>query len=51
MVETNVVADAAQVKIDATQKRLADAILAMEAAEAAIDCLSVKTIVEFCCFR
>ena len=45
--ETNVVADAAQVKMDAAQKELAAAIPAMEAAEAAVDCLSVKAIVEF----
>jgi dynein heavy chain len=45
--ETNVVAAAAQVKMDAAQKELAAAIPAMEAAEAAVDCLSVKAIVEF----
>ena len=48
--ETNVVADAAQVKMDAAQKELAAAIPAMEAAEAAVDCLSVKAIVEFSSF-
>jgi dynein heavy chain len=48
--ETNVIADAAQVKMDAATKELAAAIPAMEAAEAAVDCLSVKAIVEFSSF-
>ena len=45
--ETNIVAEAAQAKMDAAQKELAAAIPAMEAAEAAADCLTVKSIVEF----
>ena len=45
--ETNIVAEAAQAKMDAAQKELAAAIPAMEAAEAAADCLTVRNVIEF----
>ena len=45
--ETNVIANAAQAKMDEANKQLEAAIPAMEAAEAAVDCLSAKAIVEF----
>ena len=45
--ETNIIAEAAQAKMDAAQKELAAAIPAMEAAEAAADCLTVRNVIEF----
>ena len=48
---TNIVAAAAQAKMDEATKSLEAAIPAMEAAEAAVDCLSVKAIVEFKSFN
>jgi dynein heavy chain len=44
---TNIVANAAQAKMDEANTQLEAAVPAMEAAEAAVDCLSVKAIVEF----
>ena len=44
---TNIIANAAQAKMDEANRQLQAAIPAMEAAEAAVDCLSVKAIVEF----
>lgn len=48
--ETNVVADAAQKEMDEANKQLEAAIPAMQEAESAVDCLSVKAIVEFSSF-
>ena len=47
---TNIDADAAQVKMDAIIEKMKAAIPAMEAAEAAVDCLSVRAIMEFSSF-
>jgi len=44
---TNIIANAAQKKMDEATTQLEAAVPAMEAAEAAVDCLSVKAIVEF----
>jgi len=49
--ETNIVANNAKGQMDAANKELEAAIPAMEAAEAAVDCLSVKAIVEFSAFN
>ena len=49
--ETNVIANAAQAQMEEANKQLEAAIPAMEAAEAAVDCLSVKAIVEFSSFN
>ena len=48
---TNIVAAAAQKKMDEATTQLEAAIPAMEAAESAVDCLSVKAIVEFKSFN
>ena len=44
---TNIDADAAQVNMDAVIEKMKAAIPAMEAAECAVDCLTIKSIVEF----
>jgi len=44
---TNIVANAAQKKMDEANTQLEAAVPAMKAAEDAVDCLSVKAIVEF----
>ena len=44
--ETNIDADKAQVKMDAVIEKMKAAIPAMEAAEAAVDCLSVRAIID-----
>lgn len=49
--ETNVIAAAAQKKMDEATKQLEAAIPAMEAAEDAVNCLSVKAIQEFSSFN
>jgi len=49
--ETNVIANEAQRQMNAANESLAAAIPAMQRAEAAVDCLSVKAIVEFSSFN
>ena len=49
--ETNVIANNAKKQMDEANEQLAAAIPAMEAAEGAVDCLSVKAIVEFSAFN
>ena len=48
--ETNVIANEAKKQMDEANVQLEAAIPAMQAAEAAVDCLSVKAIVEFSSF-
>ena len=48
--ETNVIANAAQAQMDDANRQLEAAVPAMKAAEEAVDCLSVKAIVEFSAF-
>ena len=49
--ETNIIANAAKKQMDEATTQLEAAIPAMQAAEAAVDCLSVKAIVEFSSFN
>lgn len=49
--ETNIVANAAQAQMNEANEKLEAAIPAMQRAEAAVDCLSVKAIVEFASFN
>ena len=48
--ETNVAANAAQVKMDAAMKEFRVILPAMEAAESAVDSLTVRNIAEFSSF-
>lgn len=49
--ETNIIANAAQKQMNEANEQLKAAIPAMQEAEAAVDCLSVKAIVEFSSFN
>lgn len=49
--ETTAIANSAQEQMAEAEKKLEAAIPAMKAAEAAVDCLSVKAIVEFSSFN